>query len=229
MSSLSLICSERAPIKIDQLPFSEKEKRQNRKIIAAARRDLKELRDVTSRLLRKNPSSSHLKLEELLQLQELLFDFCKDEHSNSAEDQNIWEKDRRLSTYEFAKKLLFPATSTTASKETSELTQQTKPDPNEDKERYESWREPQTNLLNVIFALMKLREGALRKSDVDLVSTFFLFWNFEERLTYDEELRDVTIRLINRTKSFIKNGRVVEIYDTEVHLPRLLAIRKKSM
>jgi hypothetical protein len=229
LGGISLICSERAPNKTDNLPSSVKRKRLDRKMAAGHRRDLKELRDVTSRVLRIDPSKSSLDLVDIIRLRALLFDYCKDEHFKSASDLKTWKEDRRLASYEMVRDVMIGVPTIKIAKGPDGTSQKIWNDELDGNESYRTFRDPEMNLLNVIFVLLKQREGALRERDVDTVSSFFLFWRFETLAGYDDEIRDLSLRLINRTKAFVKNGEVVGIEDPEKGLHRYIAIRKKSM
>lgn len=229
VGGISLICSERAPNKTDRLPSSEKRKRLDRKLAAEHRRDLKELRDVTSRVLRINPSKSSLELVDIIRLRALLFDYCKDEHHKSAIDLKTWRQDRRLASYEIARDLMIKVPTIKIATGPDGTSQTTWNDKSEVNKSYRTFRDPEMNLLNVIFVLLKQRKGSLRERDVDTVSAFFLFWKFEKLSRYDEEIRDLSLRLINRTKAFVKNGEVVGIDDQDRGLHRYIAMTRQSM
>lgn len=229
VGGISLICSERAPNKTDRVSPSEKRKRLDRKIVAQHRKDMKELRDVTSRVLRINASKSSLEIADIIRLQALLFDYCKDEHHKSESDLITWKQDRRLAAYEITRNLLITVPTIKIAMGPDSTSRNTWNDKFQGNERYGTFRDPEVNFLNAIFGLLKRREGALRERDIDTVSSFFLFWKFETFSTYDEEIRDLSLRLINRTKVFVKNGEVVGINDCERGLHYYIAMTKQSM
>lgn len=229
MAGMSRICSERAPKKIEKLPFSEKQKRLYRKMAAKRKADLRELRNVTSRVLRINASKCRLDLADIIRLQALLYDFCKDEHARSAIDQRAWRKDNRMMAYEIGRNQLLASPTLKISDIPNDSSKHISVDEHESNENYVTGRDDEMNLLKVAFVLLKEREGRLRKSDVDTVSAFFLFWKFEKFERYDDQIRDVSLRLINRTKSFVKSGEVVGIYDPEMDSRRYIAIKEHSM
>lgn len=229
MGGISLICSQRAPNKTDRLPFSEKQKRSDRKIATQHRKVMKELRDVTNRVLRINPSKSSLEMVDIIRLRALLFDYCKDEHYKSGSDLRIWKQDRRLASYETARNLMIAVPTIKITAVQDGTSQKFWTDKMQVNKSYKTFRDPEVNFLNAIFVLLKRRVGALRERDVDTVSSFFLFWRFERLSKYDEEIRDLSLRLINRTKTFIKNGEVVGVDDQKSGLHRYIAMTKQSM
>jgi hypothetical protein len=229
VGGISLICSERAANKTDRLPFSEKQKRSDRKIATQHRKGMKELRDVTSRVLRINASKSSLEIVDIIRLQALLFDYCKDEHYKSGSDLRAWKKDRRLASYEMSRNLMIEVPTIKIASGPDGTSQKTSNHKIQGDKSYRTFRDPEMNFLNAIFVLLKRREGALRERDVDTVSSFFLFWRFERLSKYDEEIRDLSLRLINKTKAFLKNGEVVGIDDQERGLHRYIAMTKQSM